>query len=102
MDIGGDYRTARKSPAVQFSCLGACTSRDKLSRSTPGESVTAVFLEMLKGGHQGKASTEECALCHRVLAEEVTRLRELAQRFQSAMFVQWMTPCRLGHSSIAE
>ena len=74
-----------------FHVWALARSRDKLSRSTPGESVTAVFLGMLKGGHQGKASTEECALCHRVLAEEVTRLRELAQRFQSAMFVQWMT-----------
>lgn len=66
-------------------------SRGKLSRSTPGEMVTEVFLELLKGPLIGKANTGECALCHKVLAEEVGRLRELAQRFQSPIFVQWMT-----------
>jgi hypothetical protein len=65
-------------------------SRGKLSRSTPGETVSAVLLSLLKGPLTGKAGSEECALCHRVLEEEVTRLRELAQKFQSAMFVQWM------------
>ena len=61
-----------------------------LERSTPGESVTTVFLEMLKGPLAGKVSSDECALCHRVLEEEVTRLRELAQKFQGAVFTQWM------------
>jgi hypothetical protein len=65
-------------------------SRGKLSRSTPGETVTAVFLSLLKSPLTGKASSEECALCHRVLEEEVARLRELAQKFQSAIFVQCM------------
>jgi len=65
-------------------------SRDKLSRSTPGETVSNVFLEMLKGPLLGKADSGDCALCHRVLEEEVALLRELAQRFQSFMFVQWM------------
>jgi hypothetical protein len=65
-------------------------SRDKLSRSTPGETVSNVFLEMLNRPLLGKVSSGECVLCHRVLEEEVTRLRELAQRFESAMFVQWM------------
>jgi hypothetical protein len=38
----------------------------------------------------GKSNSEECILCHRVLQEEVTRLRELAQKLQDAMFAQWM------------
>jgi hypothetical protein len=61
-----------------------------LERSTPGESVTSVFLEMLKGTLGGKVNSDDCALCHRVREEEVKRLRELAQQFQRAMFVQWM------------
>jgi hypothetical protein len=65
-------------------------SREKLSRSTPGESVTKVFLEMLKGPLTGKVSSDQCSLCHHVLEEEVTRLRELAQKLQGAMFAQWM------------
>lgn len=65
-------------------------SRGKLSRSTPGESVTNVFLEMLKAPLAGKVTSEECTLCHRVLEEEVTRLRELAEKLQGAMFAQWM------------
>jgi hypothetical protein len=35
-------------------------------------------------------SSDDCALCHRVREEEVTRLRELAQQFQRPIFVQWM------------
>jgi len=65
-------------------------SRGKLSRSTPGETVTNVFLEMLKKPLTGKVSSDECSLCHRVLEEEVTRLRELAQKLQATMFAQWM------------
>ncbi|HXY48381.1 MAG TPA: hypothetical protein VEI01_02940 [Terriglobales bacterium] len=65
-------------------------SRGKLSRSTPGESVTNVFLELLQRPVGGKVGADECSLCHRVLEEEVTRLRELAQKLQGAMFVQWM------------
>lgn len=65
-------------------------SRGKLSRSTPGEPVSAVFLSLLKGPLTGKANSDECALCHRVVAEETGRLRELAKKFDSAMFVQWM------------
>jgi hypothetical protein len=61
-----------------------------LGRSTPGESVTSVFLEMLKGSSEGKVSGVDCSLCHRVREEEAARLRELAQEFQRAMFVQWM------------
>ena len=74
-----------------FHVWALARSREKLSRSTPGEKVTDVFLEMLKEPFLGKADANECALCHRVVEEEVTCLRELAQRFQSAMFVQWMT-----------
>jgi hypothetical protein len=58
-------------------------------RSTPGESVTSVFLEMLKGLPR-KVNSGDCVLCHRVREEEMTRLRELAQQFQGAIFVQWM------------
>jgi hypothetical protein len=65
-------------------------SRAKISRSTPGESVTTVFLEMLKPPLVGKVNSEECTLCHRVLEEEVTRLRELAQNLQATMFAKWM------------
>jgi hypothetical protein len=65
-------------------------SRAKISRSTPGESVTNVFLEMLKPPLVGKVNSSECTLCHRALEEEVTRLRELAQKLQGNMFAQWM------------
>jgi hypothetical protein len=61
-----------------------------LERSTPGESVTSIFLEMLKGSPAGRVNSADCSLCHRVCEEEVARLRELAQEFQRAMFVQWM------------
>jgi hypothetical protein len=61
-----------------------------LERSTPGGSVSSVFLEMLSGSSAGKVSSDDCALCHRVREEEVTRLRELAEQFQRPMFVQWM------------
>jgi hypothetical protein len=74
-----------------FHVWALARSRGKISRSTPGEAVTGVFLALLKGPLVGKATTTECALCHKVLAEEVARLRELAQRFQSPIFVQWMT-----------
>jgi len=65
-------------------------SRGKLSRSTPGEAVTNVFLAMLKKPLTGKVSTDECSLCRRVLEEEVPRLRELAHKLQEGMFAQWM------------
>jgi tRNA/tmRNA/rRNA uracil-C5-methylase (TrmA/RlmC/RlmD family) len=65
-------------------------SRAKLSRSTPGESVTTVFLEMLKPPLVGKVNSGECTLCHRVVEEEINRLRELAQKLQGTMFAQWM------------
>ncbi len=74
-----------------FHVWALARSRGKISRSTPGETVTEVFLELLESPLIGKANSAECALCHKVLAEEVARLRELAERFQSAMFVQWMT-----------
>jgi hypothetical protein len=61
-----------------------------LERSTPGESVSSVFLEMLSDSPAGKVSSYDCALCHRVREEEVIRLRELAQQFRRPMFVQWM------------
>lgn len=63
-------------------------SRAKLSRSTPGESVTNVFLEMLKPPWAGKVNTEECTLRHRVFEEEVTRLRELAQKLQGTTWMK--------------
>jgi hypothetical protein len=61
-----------------------------LERSTPGESVSSVFLEMLKGSPAGKVNSHDCALCNRVREEEVTRLHELALQFQRPIFVQWM------------
>lgn len=45
-------------------------SRAKISRSTPGESVTNVLLEMLKPPLVGKVNSSECTLCHRALEEE--------------------------------
>jgi hypothetical protein len=65
-------------------------SRGSLSRSTPGETVATVFLEMLKGPLVGKVDSHECVLCRRVLEEEAVHLRELAGKFQSPMFAQWM------------
>lgn len=65
-------------------------SRGKLSRSTPGECVTNVFLAMLKKPPAAKVGTDECSLCRHVLEEEISRLRELAHKLQSGMFAQWM------------
>jgi HAMP domain-containing protein len=65
-------------------------SRGKLSRSTPGEAATNVFLEMLKKPLAGKVGTDDCSLCRRVLEEEISRLRELAHKMQGGMFAQWM------------
>ena len=74
-----------------FHCWSLARSRGSgLSRSTPGETVTNVFLQMLKGPLLGKVPGEDCDLCHRVLEEEAVRLRELAKKFQSAMFSQWL------------
>lgn len=85
--------TTRPDPNLRvcnFHVWALARSRGKLSRSTPGETVSAVLLSLLKGPLTGKVNSEECSLCHRVLAEEKERLRELAQKFGSAMFVQWM------------
>jgi len=85
--------STRPQPALRlcnFHVWALARSREKLSRSTPGEAVSSVFLEMLKSPLIGKASSQECALCHRVLEEEALRLRELAEKLHSAMFVQWM------------
>jgi hypothetical protein len=84
---------ARPEPNLRlcnFHVWSLARSRGKLSRSTPGETVSNVFLALLKGPLAGKARSEDCALCHRVLEEEASRLRELARKFDSAMFVQWM------------
>lgn len=85
--------TARPQPDLRlcnFHGWAMARSRGKLSRSTPGETVTNVFLEMLKKPLAGKVSSDECSLCRRVLEEEVARLRELAQKLQATMFAQWM------------
>jgi hypothetical protein len=65
-------------------------SRGKLSRSTPGECVTIVFLEMLKEPLVGKVNSAECSLCRRVSEEEIKRLRELGQKLRASIFAQWM------------
>ncbi len=46
---------------------------------------------MLKPPLVGKVDSEECTLCQRGLEEEVTRLRELAQKLQGATFARRMT-----------
>jgi hypothetical protein len=75
-----------------FHCWALARSRGSgLSRSTPGETVTRIFLQMLKDPLFENASNEDCDLCRQVLEEEVVRLRELAKKFQSAMFSQWIT-----------
>jgi hypothetical protein len=90
------WRLAEAVPAqaglrlCNFHVWALARSRDKLSRSTPGESVTNIFLEMLKDPLAGKVNSNECQLCLRVLEEEGARLRELALKFQSAVFAQWM------------
>ena len=85
--------TTRPQPDLRlcnFHGWAMARSRGKLSRSTPGETATNVFLEMLKKPLAGKVSSDECSLCHRVLEEEVARLRELAQKLQATMFARWM------------
>ncbi len=95
-----DYQwvLATKSPTAShlrvcnFHCWALARSRGSgLSRSTPGETVTKIFLQMLKDPLFEKAPIEECDLCRQVLEEEVVRLRELGKKFQSAMFSQWIT-----------
>jgi hypothetical protein len=73
-----------------FQTWALARSRGSLELSTPGESLSSVFLERLKRSPAAGASSEDCALCHRVREEEVTRLRELAQQIQRPVFVQWM------------
>ncbi|MFY9911801.1 MAG: hypothetical protein WCF22_04870 [Candidatus Sulfotelmatobacter sp.] len=73
-----------------FHVWALARSRDSIARSTPGEAVTNVFLEMLQSPLLGKVSSDECVSCHRLVEEEVTRLRELAQKLQGAMFAEWM------------
>jgi hypothetical protein len=85
--------TTRPQPDLRlcnFHGRAMARSRGKLSRSTPEETVTNVFLEMLKKPLAGKVSSDECSLCQRVLEEEVTRLRELARKLKATMFGQWM------------
>lgn len=75
-----------------FHCWALARSRGSgLSRSTPGETVTRIFLQMLKDSLFEKAPSEDCDLCRQVMEEEVIRLRELGKKFQSAMFSQWIT-----------
>jgi len=74
-----------------FHCWSLARSRGSgLSRSTPGETATRVFLEMLQEPLTGKVPSEDCDLCHRVSNEETVRLRELGKKFQSTVFSQWM------------
>ena len=40
-----------------------------LARSTPGESVSSVFLKMLNRSLAGKVSSDDSLLCHRVREE---------------------------------
>jgi hypothetical protein len=85
--------TTRPQPDLRlcnFHGWAMARSRGKPSRSTPGETVANVFLEMLKKPLAGKVGSDECSLCHRVLEEEVARLRELAQKLQATTFAQWM------------
>jgi hypothetical protein len=85
--------TAEPQPDLRlcnFHSWALARSRGKLSRATPGETVANVFLDLLRRPVGAKVGPDECSLCHRVLEEEVIRLRELAQKLQSAMLVQWM------------
>lgn len=95
-----DYQwvLATKSPETpnvkvcNFHCWALGRSRGSgLSRSTPGETVTRIFLQMLKDPLFEKAQSEDCDLCRQVVEEEAVRLRELGNKFQSAMFSQWIT-----------
>ena len=74
-----------------FHCWSLVRSRGSgLSRSTPGEVVTGIFLEILQRPLSGKVRSEECALCRQILEQEELRLRELAKQFQNAMLGQWI------------
>jgi hypothetical protein len=74
-----------------FHCWSLARSRGSgLSRSTPGETATGVFLEMIREPLIGKVPSEDCDLCRRVSNEEMGRLRELGKKFQSTVFSQWM------------
>ena len=90
MDLGGNNSAPIRSEGMQFSRVGARSIQSEDFALHAGESVTNVFLEMLKSPLVGKVNSSECTLCHRTLEEEVTRLRELAQKLQGTMFAQWM------------
>lgn len=85
-------RTAPHLRVCNFHCWSLARSRGSgLSRSTPGETVTTVFLHMLKDPLFEKTPSEDCELCRQVLEEEAVQLRELGRKFQSTMFCQWIT-----------
>ena len=86
---------AQPSPDLRLCnvhCWSLARSRGSgLSRSTPGDIVANVFLEMLRGPLFGKIPTDDCDFCRQILDEETVRLRELGKKFESAVFSQWLT-----------
>ena len=84
-------QATRDLQVCNFHCWSLARSRGSgLSRSTPGEIVTGIFLNMLRGPVAGKVPAEECTLCRQIVEEEEVRLRELGKSFQSAMLSQWI------------
>lgn len=86
--------TKRQAPHLRvcnFHCWSLARSRGSgLSRSTPGDTVSRIFLQLLKDPLNAKVTSEDCDLCRQILEEEVVRLRELGKKFQSPMFSQWI------------
>jgi hypothetical protein len=90
VDIGGNRSTSIAPARMQFSRVGARSIQSQALALHAWGNRNECFLEMLKPPLVGKVNSEECTLCHRILEEEVTRLRELAQKLQGTMFAQWM------------
>jgi hypothetical protein len=82
--VGARCQVASRAPLRVCNFHGCALARSRgsgLSRSTPGEAVTRIFLRMLKDPLFEIAPTEDCDFCQQVFDEEVVRLRELGKKF---------------------
>jgi hypothetical protein len=83
VDAGFHRTTASCSAIVQFLHRGACPVERSAERFTPENVFRVCFRRCYR-------RSDDCALCHRVREEEVTRLRKLAQQFPRPTLVEWM------------
>lgn len=85
--LAAGTQPSRTLQVCNFHCWSLARSRGSgLSRSTPGEAVTNLFVEMLREPVVGKVPAKDCDLCRQVLDEEAVRLRELRNNFRAQCF----------------